>query len=115
VFVGHLAEDMQPIEGSADGETTTFRVLTGPKADAGQNEPRTPRSYEVVVRDHVASVISGKLRAGTGVLVEGQILDHSFQGSGPDTETVTKIRLEAMNVLSLPNSGARAQSECEGA
>jgi len=115
VFVGHLAEDLQPTHGDTDGETKTFRVLTGPSGNNGQTDSKAHRSYEVVVRDQVASVISEDLRAGTGVLIEGRILDHRFRGSGPDTETVTKIRLEALNILSQPKNELQALSGCEGA
>jgi len=115
VFVGHLADDLQPTHGDADGETKTFRVLAGPSADGNQIDSSANRSYEVVIRDRLASVIREGLPAGTGVLVQGQIVDHRFRGSGPDTETVTRVRLEALSVLARPTNELRAQTGCERA
>lgn len=108
IFVGHLADDIHP---STDEEPTTFRILTDGHSESTNRISESPRTYEVVVRDHLKNLIKDTIPAGSDVLVEGRILNHKFGQNGPQAESVTRVRLEAFSVLAYPTDRVSGQSK----
>ncbi len=107
MMIGHLAADPE-VRTTADGvKVAHFPLATSRDwvTDNGEPSKVTTDYYKVVAWDKLAEVVERRLVKGTGVYVEGRLLNRTFELPDQTRRFVTEIRLEVLNLLSWKERG----------
>lgn len=97
--VGQLVDDPHSSAGEPGAVSFTLRTAAERLPDDGDREGRLSILYRVEVRDVLSKSVSRDLGAGTVVFIEGVAIDHQFSVLGSSQALVTKVRLDAFQVL----------------
>lgn len=107
IMIGNLATDPEVRETSKGVKVANFRLATSRDwvTDDGNPDKVTTDFHNVVAWDKLAEVVESYLEKGSGVYIEGRLMNRSYETADKARRFVTEIRLEVLNILTWKKRG----------
>ena len=99
ILVGHLAADPEQTETKSGTPRVTFPVATHRETTSDGVPKEVTDYHRVVAWGKLGEICMKYLVRGTGIYVEGQILNRAYEQNGERRYT-TEIRVDEINMLS---------------
>lgn len=112
ILVGHLAADPE-VSTTQTGKTRVVFPVATHRATTSDGAPKDVTDYHrVIVWDALATVCGKFLVKGTGIYLEGQILNRAYEKDG-ERKYITEIRADEVNLLTFKKKDGIAQASLE--
>lgn len=112
ILVGHLAADPE-VSTTQTGKTRVVFPVATHRSSTSDGEKKEVTDYHRVVSWGKLGEICGKfLSKGTGVYLEGKILNRAYEKDG-ERKYITEIRADEVNLLTFKKKDGIAQVSLE--
>ena len=98
ILVGHLAADPEQFEMKSGKTRATFPVATHRETTSDGVQKEVTDYHRVVAWGKLGEICTKYLVRGTGIYVEGQLLNRAYEKDGERRYT-TEIRADEINML----------------
>jgi len=105
-MIGNLAADPEVRSTEKGVKVANFRLATSRDWVADDGDPTKTRAdfHNVVAWDKLAEVVETHLEKGSGVYIEGRLMNRSYEAADKQKRFVTEIRLDVLRILTWPRS-----------